>query len=380
MSKRIYLDNNASTFIDPKVSDLLIEEFPSLLGNPSSIHFFGQKIRNKISKARTAIASFLGVKSTEIVFTSGGTEGMNMLMRGLAASKERGHIITSHAEHSCVYSAAKDLEQSGFEVTFLAPGYLGAPTPDAVRQAIRPHTIMIVLMAVNNETGVKTDIPSIAALAKTAGIPFLVDGVSLMGKELFSIPSGVSGMAFSGHKFHAPQGIGMAFVRSGLKLKPLVTGGEQEFGRRPGTENVIGILALAKAVQVLSDELPLASEKMLYLRNRFENALRDELTEVFINGEGPRSTNVSNIAFKGVDGETLLMALDAAGIAASHGSACSSGALEPSRILLGMGIDDELVRSSLRFSFSRMNTEQEIDDAVEVIIRLVRHMRKKIIG
>lgn len=377
MSKGIYLDNNATTFVDPRVTELILDALQTVQGNPSSIHSFGQNVRNKISKARSSIASVLGVKPTELVFTSGGTEGMNMLIRGLALVKKKGHIITSLAEHSCVFSTMKELEQLGFQVTYIEPGLLGAATPEAVEQSIRPDTIMIALMAVNNETGVKTDIASIAATAESTGIPVLVDGVSLMGKELFSIPSGVSAIAFSGHKFHAPQGTGMVFVRSGLKLKPLLAGGEQEFGRRPGTENVIGILALAKAVLILSDELPLASEKMLYLRKRFEGALQAELPEIYINGEGPRTVNVSNVAFRGVDGESLLMGLDSAGIAASHGSACSSGALEPSRILLSMGIAQELVRSSLRFSFSRFTTEQEIDVAVSVIIRLVRHMRNQ---
>lgn len=376
MTKRIYLDNNASTFIDTRVADLLTNAIYSLQGNPSSTHSFGQHVRNQISRARNSIATFLGAKPTELVFNSGGTEGLNMVIRGLAGMKNSGHIITSSAEHSCVYATVKDLEQSGFEATFLNTGLWGAVKPEAVKEAIRQDTQMIVLMAVNNETGVKTDVEAIAAIAKQAGIPFVVDGVALMGKELFSIPPGVSAACFSGHKFHAPQGIGLTFIRSGLKLKPLITGGEHEFGRRPGTENVLGILALSKAIQLLSDELPLASKTMQFLKDKLEKTLQDELTEVYINGQGPRTVNVSNLAFGGIDGESLLMGLDAAGVAASHGSACSSGALEPSRVLINMGLPHERVRSSLRFSISRLTTEQEIDAACEIIIKLVRHMRK----
>ena len=229
-------------------------------------------------------------------------------------------------------------------------------------------------MGVNNETGVKTDIQAIAAIAYEAGIPFLVDGVALLGKELFSIPLGVSAMCFSGHKLHAPQGTGFAFIRSNFKLHPLLTGGEQEFGHRGGTENVLGILSLAKAIEFLQAELPEASRRMLELRDKFENILLQELKNVSINGEGPRVVNTSNLAFSGVDGESLLINLDREGIAASHGSACSSGGLEPSRALLNMGLPLELVRSSIRFSLSRFTTESEILESCRLIIQIIRKL------
>lgn len=377
MSKRIYLDNNAGTFIDPRVADLLITLLKEPFGNPSSTHSFGQKVRNQLSKARNTIASFLGTKASEIIFTSGGTEGMNLLIRGILALQPRGHVITSLVEHSCVYSTIKEMEVSGFSTSFLPPGLCGAVAPEEVQAALQPDTCLICLMAVNNETGVKTDIEAIATIAEAARIPLVVDGVALMGKELFSIPKGVSGMSFSGHKFHAPQGIGFSFIRSGLKLRPLVSGGGHEFGKRAGTENVLGILSLAKAVELLRDELPLVSRYMLSLREKFEQTLQSSLAGVTINGQGSRICNVSNIAFSGVDGESLLVGLDAAGIAASHGSACSSGALEPSRILLNMGIPLEQARSSLRFSFSHFTTELEIDEACAIIVKLVDHLRKR---
>ncbi|MBA3816951.1 MAG: cysteine desulfurase [Parachlamydiaceae bacterium] len=374
MSKRIYLDNNAGTFIDPRVADEIVAILKEPLGNPSSTHSFGQKARNQLSKARNTIASFLGTKASEIVFTSGGTEGMNFLIRGILAQQHSGHVITSSVEHSCVNGTLKSMEASGFTVSFLPPGLYGAITAEAVHAALRPDTSLICLMAVNNETGVKTDLEAIAAIADEKKIPMIVDGVAMMGKEIFSIPKGISAMSFSGHKFHAPQGIGFSFIRSGLKLSPLLTGGGHEFGKRAGTENILGILSLAKAVELLKEELPMSSKHMLDLRERFEGILHNALANVSINGQGPRVCNVSNIAFSGVDGESLLLALDAAGVAASHGSACSSGALEPSRILLNMGIPQALVRSSLRFSFSHFTTEQEIDEACTIIIKLVNHL------
>lgn len=376
MSKRIYLDNNAGTFIDPRVADLIVSMLKDPIGNPSSIHSFGQKIRNQLSKARNTIASYLKIKASEIVFTSGGTEGMNFLIRGIIGDQRNGHIITSSVEHSCVYATLKEMETKGCSISFISPGLHGAITPQQVIEALRPDTRMICLMAVNNETGVRTDFEEIASIADSKGIIFIVDGVALMGKESFSIPKGVSGISFSGHKFHAPQGVGCSFIRSGVKLHPLMTGGGQEYGRRAGTENILGILSLAKAIELLKEELPEASKRMLYLRDRFEQNLQTALSNVVINGEGPRICNISNLAFLGVDGETLLMSLDAAGIAVSHGSACSSGALEPSRILLNMGISVEQARSSLRFSLSRFTTEQEIDEACATIIKIVSKFKK----
>ena len=238
MRKRIYLDNNASTAADPRVADAWIASL-SLAGNPSSLHSFGQEARGQLTKARQTIASYLSVKPAEIIFTSGGTEALNMVIRGAHRS---GHIISSVAEHAAVYTTLQQFPS----VTYLPTGLQGAVSPAAVQSAIQPDTRLIVLMAVNNETGVKTDIAAIAAIAESAGIPFIVDGVALLGKEPFFIPKGVSAMCFSGHKLHAPKGIGFAFVRNTLKLQPFITGGEQEFGRRGGTENLSGIIALAE--------------------------------------------------------------------------------------------------------------------------------------
>lgn len=374
MKPRIYLDNNATTFLDPRVWKVMLNILETPLGNPSSIHSFGQEAKGLLTKSRRTIASYLQVKSSELIFTSGGTESLNMVMQGLMNSPH-GHIITSAVEHACVYSKAKQLESDGATVSFLEPGLWGSVTPDAVRHALRPDTRLIALTAVNNETGVKTDIDAIAAIAKEARIPFVVDGVCLLGKELFTIPDGVSAMCFSGHKLHAPAGSGLAYVRSTAIMTPLLIGGEQESGRRGGTENLPAIVGLAEAINLLQQELPAASTHMQTLRDRLEQALIAQLPGVTINGQGPRIANTTNLSFAGIEGEVLLARLDMEGVAVSHGSACSSGALEPSRILLNMGIPREKAKTAVRFSLSRFTTDAEIDQAIEIICRLVSKMR-----
>lgn len=375
MSKRIYFDNNATAPLDSRLVNFLAENMARIQGNPSSPHADGQNVRRLINQARERIAAFLSVRPHEIIFTSSGTESVNMILKGLTGALPTGHILTSSVEHSCTLATVQCLEKAGWTASYLYPGTWGAITPAAVLEAIRPDTRLIALMAVNNETGVKTEIHAIAEIARSRKIPFVVDAVALLGKEPFLIPEGVSAMAFSGHKIHALQGSGFAFVRSNLKLLPLLTGGGQEFGRRAGTENLLGILSLGQAISLLSEELERASQKILRLRNLFEETLIFRLSGLLINGEGPRVGNVSNLAFTGVDGESLLIALDRAGIAASHGSACASGALEPSHVLLNMGLPLDRVHSSVRFSFSRLNTEEEIEAACTSIIHSVQRMR-----
>lgn len=375
MEEKIYLDSNASTPIDPCVLEAVIDILKNYIGNASSIHHFGQKLQKKRTSARDAVAKYLGVSPKEIFFTSGATEGLNTVIRGFFHNAPAGHIITSNVEHPCVRCAVELLEQQGCQVTRLDVGAFGAPVVDAVRQAITPQTRLITLMAVNNETGVKTDIEAIAALAEELGIAFIVDAVALLGKENFIIPPGVSAMVFSGHKIHGPQGVGAVFARRRFKFHPLLVGGEHEDGRRAGTENLSGIVGFAKAVELLQNKLPEANVFMKNLRDKFEQSLVEELGDVLINGTGPRICNTSNIAFLGVDGEALLAHLDMEGIASSHGSACASGALEPSRVLLNMGISKEIVNASIRFSVSRMTTEQEVERAVQIIVSTVKRLR-----
>lgn len=373
-SHRIYLDNNATTALDPRVREAMIEELQMPVGNPSSVHAFGQETRNRVTRARRLIAQYLGVKPQELIFTSGGTEAINMVIKGFF-TQPLGHIITSNIEHSAVYHCVKSMECLGCSATFLSPGLYGAVSPDAVVEAIKPNTKLIVLMAVNNETGVKTDIDAIAKIAHEKKIPFIVDGVALLGKEMFKIPEGVSAMCFSAHKLHGPSGIGLAIIRNKLKLLPLLVGGQQEYGRRGGSENVPGIIGFAEAIHLLDTVLPEASTRMEHLRDHLENGLKTSLPGISINGHGKRVVNTTNISFAGIDGESLLMKLDLAGIAVSHGSACSSGALEPSRILLNMGIPPEVANTSIRFSLSRFTTIEEIDLCIDRVVHAVKQLR-----
>lgn len=375
MRQRIYLDNNASTPLDPLVLEAVIEGLKEDLGNPSSIHFHGQKSRQRLEKARQTIAKYLKVRPPELIFTSGGTEGANLLLRGIINGSYSGHVISSDAEHSCIYQTLKDFEKRGVEVSYLPAGLWGAVKPETVREAIRPNTRLIALMAVNNETGVKTDIEAIAAIALEARIPFIVDGVALLGKEAFSIPAGIAAMFFSGHKLHAPKGVGVVFCRSSLRLSPLFVG-NQEFTRRAGTENLPGILGLAKAIEILQFDQSYFSSSMKRLRDKLEEGIKAGIGEIVINGQGPRVMNTTNISFLGVDGESLLMNLDMEGVSVSHGSACSSGAIEPSRVLINMNIPLAQARSAIRLSLSRFTTEQEIDQAIEIIVRVAKRLKQ----
>jgi cysteine desulfurase len=378
MNERIYFDNNAGTLIDPRLLPILIDSVQNTSGNPSSLHSYGREARAALNKARGIIAAFFNTKPSEIIFTSSGTEAINMVLKGICAEDSRGHLITSNVEHAAVYTTMRCLESKGWQVDYLKPGLWGSIKPEMVEAAIKSNTRLITLMAVNNETGVKTDIQAIADIAKQAKIPFLVDGVALLGKETFTIPNGVSAMCFSGYKLHAIKGIACAYVRSSLKLDPLITGGDQEFGRRAGTENLPGIITLSEALQIAAQELPQATNRMAMLRDKLEQSLISRLPGVHVNGLGPRICNTSNLSFEGIEGETLLAKLDMEGIAVSHGSACSSGALEPSRVLLNMGLPRHLAASAIRFSLSRFTTESEIDAVIETVIRLVSFLRSGI--
>ncbi len=375
MNSRIYLDNNATTTPDPRVVDSILAELSLGPSNPSSHHFYGQQAKQRLQQARLTISSFLNVTPQEIVFTSGGTESMNLLIQGMFNGKFTGHVISSTIEHSCVHHTLSNLQQRGVELTLLSPGLLGTVSVDDIRSTLRENTRLIVLSAANNETGVKLDMEAVSELAKSAKIPLILDGVSLLGKELFSIPSGVTGIGFSAHKFHGPKGIGFIYLRSGTKIYPLFFGGDQEYGVRPGTENLPGIIGMAKAIELLRSELPSATHHMALLRNRLENNLANQTNSVIINGLGKRIANTSNLCFPGIQGEDLLIALDLQGIAVSHGSACTSGALEPSRVLINMGIPYHLARTAIRFSLSRFTTEEEINACISTVSTLVAKLR-----
>lgn len=372
----IYLDNNATTGLDPRVLEAMLPELSSLPSNPSSVHALGQKAKQRLNDARQRIAAALKVKPQEILFTSGGTESMNMLIHGLISDTPTAHVITSNVEHSSVYETLSSLSKHALKVSFLPAGLWGAVCPEEIEKAIQSDTKLIILTAVNSETGIKHDIHAIALIAERARIPFIVDGVALLGKELFTIPNGVSGMGFSAHKFHGPKGVGFIFLRSSLKCTALLKGGDQEFKKRAGTENLPGIIGLAKAVELLQTELPDATHRMALLRDRLENGLLARANPVIVNGIGPRIANTCNLSFPELHGEDLLIALDLAGIAVSHGSACSSGALEPSRVLRAMGIPTHIARSALRFSLSRWTTQEEVDACVETLAVIISRLRK----
>lgn len=367
----IYLDNNATTLVDERVVEKMVELLRSTPGNPSSSHHYGQEAVKVMTRARQTMADLLGVSPRDLVFTSGGTESINLAIQGILAASP-GHVISTDLEHAAVYNTLRILEARGVPVTYLKPGATGAATPASVAEAIRPETRLIVLMAVNNETGIKTDVEGIARVAQEHAVPFVVDGVAWIGKDAVAIPSGVSALCLSGHKIHGPKGVGALFLRKGTPFVPLCGGGPQERGRRPGTENVAGIAAMAEALSLCYEVLPEAVDKMRDLRDFFEETLCQQMGNVVVHGKGrPRICNTSNIAFTGIDGESLLIQLDLQGVMASHGSACSSGALEPSRVLLNMGISREEASSSLRFSFSRMTTREEIEKAVKIIVNAV---------
>jgi cysteine desulfurase len=373
---RIYMDNNASTALDQRVFKAMLAEFSGPPANPSSVHYFGQQAKMLLAGARKSVSSFFGTKPEEVLFTSGGTESINLLLQGFFSNRPRGHLITTAIEHSCIYETVKKLEGRGLSTTYVPVDLWGAPLPEAIEAAIRPDTQAIALTAANGETGVKLDIEQIAAIAHRHEIPLILDAVAMIGKETMPMPPGVSAIALSGHKFHAPKGIGAAIIRPTFKLTPLFIGGPQEYSRRAGTENLAGILGLAEAIEILKEQQQDITQHLKDLRDHFELTLMRELGDIAINGSGPRIPNTSNLVFSGVDGETLLIHLDMAGIAASHGSACASGALEPSRVLTNMGVDKKTARSSLRFSVSRFNTKDELDACLERMIEIITRLRK----
>jgi cysteine desulfurase len=369
--EKIYFDNNSTTALDPRVLKAMLQDLSGPPANPSSVHFFGKQAKKGLQAARLIVADFFGVLPEEIIFTSGGTESINCMLRGLP----KGHLITTDIEHAAVFKTMQALEAKGYSITYLKPGLFGAATPEQVEEAIRKDTKAIVLCAANNETGVKLDVEGVAAVAGRHNMPLLLDAVSWIGKESFDMPSAVSAIAISGHKFHAPKGIGALVRRTSLKLTPVATGGNQEYQARAGTENLAGILGLAEGLKILQERQIAISDQLSDLRAHFECELFRALPDLAINGLGPRTPNTTNIAFLGCDGESLLMQLDMAGIAVSLGSACSSGALEPSRVLTNMGLDRKVARSSIRFSFGRFNTREEVNTALEHIVPLVKKMR-----
>ncbi|HMD82876.1 MAG TPA: cysteine desulfurase family protein, partial [Anaerolineales bacterium] len=320
---RVYLDNNATTVIDPEVLRVFFQALEEVFANPSAIYEEARSAKMHLQQARQEIADCLHAATNEIVFTSCATESINALLRGVFGYAPRGHLITSSLEHAAVWQTARDLQTQGVDVTFLPGDISGRVHPDQVRQALRPDTKVIALMAVNNETGVINDIEEIGRIAYEHGCACIVDGVAMLGKMPVTIHKGISAMVFSGHKFHAPKGSSFSFIRKGLVLHSFITGGNQEFGRRAGTENVAGSLALACAVRHATQEIDKKVAEMKALRDEFEARIIQKWPFVVVNGSAPRVCNTSSLTFAGIDGEALVMYADLHGLSCAMGSACA---------------------------------------------------------
>lgn len=376
MNTIVYLDNNATTQVDPDVLEAILPYLTQHYGNPSSMHTFGGKVGKALKQARGQVASLIGAEESEIIFTSCGTEGNNTAIRAaIAAQPERKHLITSQVEHACVLNLFKQLEKQGYTVTYLSVDRKGQLDLLELEAAITGNTALVSTMYANNETGTVFPIEKIGLIAKAYGATFHVDAVQVAGKLPLNMQaSTIDLMTISGHKLHAPKGIGALYVRRGFRFRPLLIGGHQERGRRAGTENVAGIVGLGKAAALAQQHLAdIAVEKKL--RDRLEKGLL-AIPNTEVNGDRHnRLPNTTNIGFKYIEGEAILLSLDQYGICASSGSACTSGSLEPSHVLRAMGLPYTILHGSIRFSLSRYTTEAEIDLILNVMPGIVQRLR-----
>jgi len=372
----VYLDNNGTAALLPEVLEAMLPYFTEQFGNPSSIHACGRRTLAALKQARTSVASLLGCRTTEVFFTSGGTEGDNMALLGMVAPGE--HVITSAIEHSAVLQSCLHLEHIGCQVTRVGVNSNGQIEADEVRRALRPNTKLISIMMANNETGVLQPVEEIGRIAAEADVWFHTDAVQAAGKVPIDVDRiGCDLLTITAHKIHGPQGSGALFVRRGTPLHSLLYGGHQENGKRPGTENIPGIVGLGCSCELALRGLEDGSMKKIGLwRARLEAAVLAEIPEVGLNGaNAPRVSNTSNIYFDHVGGDSLVLALDERGIAVSRGAACTSGEAEPSSILMAMGRSGERSRSSLRFSIGKTNSEKDIDDLISVLPGIVANLR-----
>jgi cysteine desulfurase len=366
----IYLDNNATTPIDPRVRDAMLPFLGASFGNPSSPHAAGRVAREAMEKARAQVAALLGASAESLVFTGGGTESITTAIRGaLAAQLDKRHIVTSSIEHSATKNLCQQLEREGCEVTWLRVDGSGRPDLEEFAAALRDDTALVSVIWANNETGVLFPVEEMARLADERRIVFHVDAVQAAGKvpiDLSRVP--VHLLSLAAHKFHGPKGVGALFVRSGLGLPPLLRGGGQESGRRAGTENVPGIVGLGLAAELAMLALPVEMPRVAALRDEFEAGVRSRFPDARFHGDpAHRLPNTTNFALPGRDAQGLLAGLDRLGVACSIGSACTSGEVDASHVLRAMGVGDDEARSSLRFSFSRMNTEAEVPAALAAL-------------
>lgn len=378
--KRIFLDHAATTPAHPEVVKAMLPYFTSAFGNPSSIYSYGQEAKVAVEKARAKVAGFIGAKSEEVIFTGGGTEADNFALKGVVLANERkgNHLITTSIEHHAVLETCKLLErQGGFKVTYLPVDGGGLVDPQEVKKAITNKTILVSVMHANNEIGAIEPIEEISKYVKEAGILFHTDAVQTVGHIPVNVDElGVDLLSISAHKLYGPKGVGALYIRKGTRIFPFVHGGEQERGRRAGTENVPGIVGLSKAIELARQEMGEEAKRLVCLRDRLIQGLLENLDHVHLNGHPfRRLPNNVNVSVDFVEGESMLLNLDLENICASTGSACSSSSLEPSHVLRALGLPPEQAHGSLRFTLGRENTADEIDLVIEVLSRIVTRLR-----
>jgi cysteine desulfurase len=375
----IYLDYNSTTPADPRVLAAMMPYLVENYGNANSIHSAGQRARAAVDSARQSVADLLGAKSSEIVFTCGGTESDNLAIFGIVnpCHHPRKHVVTTAIEHHAVLNAAQALERQGVDVTYVSASRDGIVDPEDIREAIRPETILVSVMLANNELGTIQPIEEIGRVAAEEDVYFHCDAVQAAGKLSIDVQRlGVDLLSISGHKLYAAKGVGALFVRNGTELGPIFFGGHHERDRRPGTENVPGIVGLGKAAELVMENIRADATRTAALRDRFEAALLRALPGVKVNGSvNHRVPNTCNLSFAAAGGEALVIALDLQGVMCSSGAACSSGAVEPSHVLTAIGLSPEQARASLRFSLGRPTTAEEIDEAIRIIRPVVERLR-----
>jgi cysteine desulfurase len=383
--RQVYLDHSATTPVDERVATAMLRALTETFGNPSSVHVQGQRARAAVDRARREVASLVGARQNEIVFVSGGTEANNLAIQGICHSAAIGrHIITSAIEHPSVRGVCDSLEKKGWEVTSLPVYQNGIVRIEDVESALRPDTVLITVMLANNEIGTIQPIREIGALlgeryASGHGkIWFHTDAVQAAGRISLDVADlGCDLMSLSGHKLYAPKGVGALYVKRGVGLDPQSVGGHQERERRAGTENVPGIVAFGEAARIAREEIEERGNHVSKLRDRFETEVRSRIDDLVINGDPLlRLPHLSNISFRFIEGEGLLINLDLQGIEVSTGSACSSGTLEPSPVLRALGHNDELARGSIRFSFGKDNSDEDVDYVVDVLVSCVTRLRE----
>jgi len=378
MSRRVYLDHNASTPVHPEVLAEMLPYFSDVYGNPSSIHGFGREAREGMDVARERVAGFLKVSSQEIVFTSGGTESDNFAVKGLAMAKGKGHLITSLVEHHAVLRACRALEAQGFGLTCVGVDEHGMVDPDDVRRAIRPDTLAISIMHANSEVGTLQPIEAIGRIAREHDVPLHVDAVQTFGKLPIDVDAlGIDMLSFSAHKIYGPKGAAGLYIRKGTKMVAVQHGGEHERRRRAGTENVAGIVGLGKAVEVRARDMSAEAERLAGLRDRLWNGVRERVADVRLSGHPVhRLPGTASLLFRHVESESIVLGLDLKGIGVSAGSACTSGNVEPSHVLVAMGVPVDWAMGAVRCSLGRSTGAEDIDYVLECVEPLVRKLRQ----